>query len=73
LKFDSGEEYLMEMTLLFAWRLIAALFLGAIVGLERQWAPTYGIHSEDLKSTIEHSFGLKSLRQEDRIPLKQWT
>jgi putative Mg2+ transporter-C (MgtC) family protein len=27
----------MAMTFLFAWRLVAALLLGAIVGLERQW------------------------------------
>lgn len=27
----------MEMTLLFSWRLFAALLLGAVVGLERQW------------------------------------
>ena len=27
----------MGMTLIFSWRLIAALLLGAVVGLERQW------------------------------------
>jgi hypothetical protein len=50
----------MEMTLLLSWRLIAALLLGAIVGLEWQWH--LPIHSaDDLKYSLTfiHQFRLQ--------------
>ena len=56
----------MEMTLLFAWRLFAALLLGAIVGLERQWRQRMaGTRTNALVAAGASAFVMAGLLLED--------
>lgn len=56
----------MEMTLLFAWRLFAALVLGAVVGLERQWRQRMaGTRTNSLVAAGASAFVLSGLLLND--------